>query len=452
MTDPVRLTVFRILKQILSDRAYANELSRDLLDDARFDARDRAFASAMLYGTLSYLPNIDYQLNKVSDRDIDAYDLDVATVLRMGAWQIKFSYGVPAHAAVNESVDLIKAIGKTSAAGLVNAVLRKLSRADISFPNRYRGPELGLSTEIFGMFKKWFGDAEAEALAKALLEPTEGITIRARSRDYIDTFRQLGPKQATIRPGDYFEHAFTVIGAGHAPDTWPGFAEGAFFVQDEASMAVGHLMRHFAERVQRGGVIRMLDACAGVGGKSIDRALYGENLLIEATEPHRERFELLRDNTERMKTDTICPIHTDFFRFEGKDYDQILLDVPCSGLGVLANKPEIKLGLSYDALRRFPAEQLKFLEHAAAKVKSGGQLWYSTCTLNPDENENLVIRFMEDHPEFTPIRLAEAVPETLAEADPVIRETAENGYLTLYPHRVKTDGFFVAGMEKHGTN
>ncbi|MBQ9087126.1 MAG: 16S rRNA (cytosine(967)-C(5))-methyltransferase RsmB [Clostridia bacterium] len=397
-------------------------LSSDLSD------QDRRLCAALVYGVTERRITLDYQIARLSSRSPDSLDLSAKTALRLGLYQLIYMDRIPPHAAINESVSLV---GR-KASGFVNAVLRAYTRdPGLRLPERGDDPVFHLSVTYsvgLPLVRKLcdaYGIERTESVLRAFCEAepltTLSVNTLAISRE------ALAERLPSPTPTEYSPVGLSVRGAVRS---LYGFEEGLFFVQDEASqLCVEALGAEPGETI--------MDICSCPGSKSFGSAIRMQNRgRILAFDLHAKKLPLIESGAKRLGITIISPAVRD-----GRDplpewferADRVLCDVPCSGFGVLAKKPELRYK-DPAASHALPDIQLAILENACRYVKSGGVLVYSTCTIFPEENENNIARFLERHPEFSlsPFHAGEL---------PVPR-----GYETLLPDTHPTDGFFIARM------
>ncbi len=330
--SPARDTAFRILKRV-GGGGYASDLLR--LECARLTPRDAALAEAIVFGCLRYQSQLDALIAHFSGRSPGTLDEEVRIALRMGIYQLRYLDRVPAHAAVAESVELVKKAHKRSAAGLVNAILRKVNRKPAPWPDQ--ATQWSLPAWMFDRWTDRYGPEVAAGIARAALEEPEPYLNP-------DTGRQQDIGAQSIVPLLAIEPGMTV-----------------------------------------------LDLCAAPGNKTAQAIASGARVI--ACDRNRRRLADVPAEAARVVLDATAPLP-----FEAK-FDRILLDAPCSGTGTLARNPEIKWRLLPDDLPAFQARQRKMLEQALHVLKPGGRLVYSTCSLEPEENEAVVAGFpvLETH-------------------------------------------------------
>ncbi len=453
--DAARLAATRVLYQVYEQGAFANLSARHLLESDELDARDRRFAAALIYETLTRTWTIDYILARISSKPLEKLDPWIRTVLRMGVWQLYWSRQIPPSAAIDEAVRIAGLKAHRGAAGFVNALLRRLSRDPVVLPGNDLPLQTGLPPELFGLLRKWYGEEAAVQIAGS--NPGNG-TVTARINRLRTTVAALTAQMEAAgincRPGLYCEEALLLTLQGHSVQTLPGWHEGYLSIQNEAAMLVGR-----AAGPQRR--CRVVDLCAAPGGKTLHLAeLSDDQAEILAVDVHSERLSLIRKEADRLGLSGIRCLAADsstgldqegrpaFAQLAGTA-DLVLADVPCSGLGLLARKPEIRLHMTYERIQRFPPLQAAIMDVAAILLKPGGRLIYSTCTINPEENSGQAAAFLDRHPgmfEPQPLCLPAAVL-----ARPDLAEQAARGQLQLLPHLHGTDGFFIAAFRKTGS-
>ncbi|MBP8990307.1 MAG: 16S rRNA (cytosine(967)-C(5))-methyltransferase RsmB [Clostridia bacterium] len=454
--DPARLAAAEVLYAVYEQGAFSNLSARSLLDQKTLDERDRRFAAALIYNTLQRTVTIDWLIEKVSHKPLESLDPWVRTVLRMGVWQLYWSHSVPAHAAIDESVRLVTLRTHQGAAGYVNAILRRLDREPIAIPADNGPLQTGLPPVLYQLLKTGYDPETAEQLARQSLFAGDTLTARVNKLKTTPDQLRLILESAGVscQPGRYCEEALLLSTHGRIVSALPGFKEGLFSIQDEAAMLVG-----FVADPQSGWL--MIDLCAAPGGKTTHLSeRTGGQANIMAVDVNPKRLNLVSEQSERLGLSGITCIQADsrtglnaegqpvLSAWEGKA-DLVLADVPCSGLGLLARKPEIRLHMTAERIEAFIPLQSDLLDQAAALLKPGGRLVYSTCTLNPAENEGQRAAFLKRHGHrFFPEPFKDRLPKNLMDPErfPELCEQADHGFLQLLPHRHGTDGFFIASF------
>ena len=430
-----RALALSLLLRCEGDDLYSNLILDTAIRRGNLSDADRGLLTALVYGVLEKKLTLDYLIDHLSDRPARDIDTDARVLLRMGLYQLRFMDRIPAHAALNETVSLAPKRSR----GFVNAVLRRYTREgdDIAWPDRQGSPLDYLSVTysfpapLCERFVTMFGLDRAERVLAAI-DRTPPLTLRANTcRTSVDELSaRLTAAGATVSPALHAPHALRLEGGN--PTALPGFDAGDFFVQDEASQVC-------VEAVDAREGMTVLDICACPGSKSFGMALNMKSTgSLTAFDLHKNKLSLIEKGASRLGLTNITTVARDGREFDPAlegIADRVLCDVPCSGFGVLAKKPEIRYK-DLAALAPLPDIQLAIVENACRYVKPGGVLIYSTCTLFPEENEDNVARFLSRHPEFTPTDF------TVGDL------TSTNGALTLTPDEHGTDGFFVAKFTK----
>jgi 16S rRNA (cytosine967-C5)-methyltransferase len=433
-TNP-RRTALDSLIAAERDGRYSNLEINSAIGRTEMTPADRGLYTRLVYGVIERKLTLDHIIDCLSDRPAKDVDTEVRVLLRMGLYQLRFMDRIPDHAAVSETVSLASKRHR----GFVNAILRRYTREgeSIHWPDKAADPLSYLSlTYSFPLplcerFVGIFGKERAERVLAAI-DRTPPLTLRVNTcrTGACELSRRLTAAGATVSPALHAPHALRLDGGN--PTALPGFDTGDFFVQDEASQVC-------VEAVDAREGMTVLDICACPGSKSFGMALNMKNTgSLTAFDLHKNKLSLIEKGAARLGLTNISVAERD-----GRDFDpslegvadRVLCDVPCSGFGVLAKKPEIRYK-DLSTIAKLPDIQLAILENACRYVRSGGALVYSTCTLLPEENEDNVARFLARHPEFTPCDFA------------VGDLTSAGGMLTLTPDEHGTDGFFVAKFTK----
>lgn len=395
----------------------------------------------MVYGSVRRRNTIDWALAPFLRRPAASLDPVVRSILRLGAYQLIYLERVPAAAACNESAQMTRRMGFSSAVGLVNAVLRNLQRAlPLRFPDPGEEPVRYLS--LYHSHPEWlvtewldcFGYDETQALLAADNLPAPFAvrtnTLKITREELEGSLAAAGISAAPARwapEGLYLEKA-------GAPEN-PLFQEGLYFIQDEAAMLVARALAP-----SPGGLV--IDLCGAPGGKTTHLAalMEGSGRLL-AVDIHAHRLVLLAENCQRLGVPNVVGHLADarhLPEYHGTA-DFVLVDAPCSGLGVLRRRPDLRWRKTPADMAGLADLQAELLDEAALCLKSGGVLVYSTCTIRPGENELQVARFLARHLDFHRDDLAPHLPEALLTG-------SETGQLQLLPHRHTTDGFFLARL------
>lgn len=441
-----RLIALRVLERVQLAGAYADVALHHSLSRSGLSAPDRAFATELVYGTLRWRGRLDHLLSRCLDRDLEKLEPLVATALRLGAYQIVIEDRVPVSAAVDESVRCLRAAGAERATGLANAVLRRLAaeHTRIATPRLIDDPlghlmyALSLPQWIAGRWIELYGPEEAAQLARASNEPPP-LTVRVNTaRTDRDALREeLRARFPEVRDTPHARHGL-VLGRRGNPSLDVAFREGRFTVQDEASqLVVGLLDPRPGERA--------LDVCAAPGGKTGAIAeRVGEAGSVLALDRHERRLDLARRTARRLGHENVLCRPADASRplaeVAPPGFDRVLVDAPCSGLGTLRRNPDARWRVRPGDPARLVEAQRAILRNAAAALGPSGLLVYSTCTMLPEENEEVVESFLAEHPDFE--RVVGDVPEE-------VRELVDtDGTLRTLPHRHDADAFTAVRIRR----
>lgn len=435
--SPARIAAFDALKEIESGKFSSVVLANT---DAQLSSLDRALCHELVLGVLRWQSQLDSVVEHFAKRKVESLDPPVLRALRLGIYQIRFLSRVPASAAVNESVNLVGRARLSSARAFVNAVLRRATRepnyspaADLTDPLERIAIQTSHPRWLIDRWSKAFGVEETELMARANNEPPP-VAIRvvktlADEKNVLDKLRSAG---AQLLPSEIAKSAWRVSGATARLRELS--ERGELYIQDEASQLVGEVVN-----AQPGD--RVLDVCAAPGGKTTliaERAGDKADVVAMDVSPRRlatiERTIQLHQlkSIRLMLGDASAPLP-----FDSRSFDRVLLDAPCSGTGTLRHNPEIRWRLTNDAITQLAEQQKRFLMNAAAVVKPGGLLVYSTCSIEAEENEEVVRDFLSSNNQLTQVSL------------PVNADLVTNsGAARTWPHRHGTDGFFIAAWRR----
>lgn len=441
-----RNAAFEILLRIDKERSYADILIDRELSVGALQGPDRGLLTELVYGVLRRQATLDHIIRCFSSQKVERLERVVLVLLRLGLYQMFYLDRVPVSAAVNETVKLAKVL-VPRASGFINAVLRSADRQrdHISYPERESDPAGYLATVYshpVWLAAEWIrqlGLAEAELLAKAMAEPPP-ITIRTNTlkitRELL--MERLTAEGVQCQPGAFSPTAIR-IGLSGSVTRLQSFRDGLFMVQDESSqLAALFLAPQPGERI--------LDACAAPGGKATQLAQLMENHgEIIACDVIGRKLRLIDENAARLAVSCIKTVPLDAARplnsLQGGDFARILLDAPCSGLGVIRRNPEGKWWKSVTDLADLARAQKSMLENVCQYLQPGGSLLYATCSTSTEENEAVIENFLQRHDEFAVVDLRQHFPDW-----PELF-TAQ-GYFRAWPHRHGMDGFFAARLQK----
>jgi 16S rRNA (cytosine967-C5)-methyltransferase len=449
MPTPARRAALEILLRVETQSSYAADLLHGSLTE-NLSERDAALCTELVLGTLRWQGQLDFIAQHFAAGKWERFDPEVRVALRLGLYQLRFTR-VPARAAVSESVELVKTVRKTSAAGLVNAVLRKGGDVELaSFRSAGMDDVEWQSVETSHpawLLRRWmdrFGEKEAIALALANNQPPV-TCLRAAdaSRPLPEIAATLRQEGIETRPGNFLKSCLAVTGGNVAQSEM--LRRGRIVIQDEASQFVPHLLG-----VQAGYAV--LDLCAAPGNKTGLLAEWaGPSGGVIACDIHLHRLRQLAApsspaNVHRVVLDGETPLP-----FAAR-FDRILVDAPCSGTGTLRRNPELKWRLQPADIPALAEKQLRLLESAASVLKPGGRIVYSTCSLEREENQDVIARFLTTHPEFRLLPLRNDAPHLRAfftsEKNGAAERLLAADYFETSPARDPCDGFFAAILTK----
>jgi 16S rRNA (cytosine967-C5)-methyltransferase len=441
LSDNPRKLAVDILNRVDEEQAFAEPLLDAVLSSGRaISDADRRLLTYLVYGTLRMRGFLDFLIDRFYRGKSDALQSGLRNILRVALFQARFAEKIPVYAAVDEAVNTTRRIfpGREK---LVNAILRNALRGlkDMTFPGLEADPA-GHITVVHShprwLVERWigcFGIEQTLALCKADNEiPSLTLRVNRLKATRQDMLERLARAGHDVRPTGYSPEGIILAKPPASLREMPEIAGGLLYIQDEASQLISRLLAP-----ARGE--RVLDLCAGSGGKTTHLAALMENTgELVAADIQESKLKSLEATSRRMGLDvrTAAVDATDAAGMAALGpFDRVLVDAPCSGLGTLRRNPEIRWHLSAQKLVEFPPLQKRILGNAAACVKRGGALLYSTCSVMPEENDGVVEAFLEGHPDFASARPAADFP---AEAlDP-------KGFLRTFPNRHGTDGFFGA--------
>ena len=436
-----------ILLKVERRNAYADILLDHSLKSVSLPQRDRALLTQLIYGTLRWRGRIDWVLSLSLHRALSRTDPYLRNLLRLILYQILFLDKVPEYAAVHEGVEMAKRYGGARAGGLVNGVVRKFLRekSGLKYPEPQDDDAHSLS--ILGSHPEWlvkrwldyFGREETEALLKANNEEAP-LTLRVNSlkgnrANLLGKLRRMG---FNASPTPWAPQGIQLKSASAVAQI-PGFQEGLFQIQGEASQLVSYLVN------PRPGE-RVLDACAAPGGKTTHLAeLMEDKGEIIATDISTRGLDKLEQNVQRLGLTSVRSFPANVTGKLPKPlsmpYDRILVDAPCSGLGTLRSHPEAKWHRDERDIQRLSKQQKKIVHDLSTRLKPKGILVYATCTLTREENEEVVENFLDQNKGFVLEDARDHLPDKL-------RHLVHGKYFLSLPHRHDTDGFFAARMRK----
>ncbi|URZ00811.1 16S rRNA (cytosine(967)-C(5))-methyltransferase RsmB [Clostridium felsineum] len=397
-----RKIVLDVLNKVFSNDGFSNIVLNKALKNSEISSKDKGFITEIVYGTIKYKYSIDIIISKFIKTKINKVDKKVLNILRMSIYQMRYLDKVPDFAVVNEAVNIAKKQVSMKSSKFVNAVLRNYIRnPEMNFYNKNNNVEsLCFKYSFEPWLVKFFLKQYKESTEKILkgLNESPSITIRVNTlkTSHEELFNKLKELEYNVEEGYILKKAIR-INRGHGIENNPLFSKGYFTVQDESAMLVSEGMEINENQT-------VLDLCSAPGGKTTHIGELMKNTgVIYAFDLHENKIKLINENAKRLGVENIKSSVLDATTYKGEflnKADRILVDAPCSGLGIIRKKPEIKWNKSLNDLKKLSDIQKNILHNASLYLKEGGILLYSTCTLNKDENEKNIIEFLKDNPNF----------------------------------------------------
>ncbi len=436
LVKSTRYTVLELMNK-MDNGAYSNLVLDSLLKVSAFSERDKSFMTHLFYGTIERKLTLEYIISLYSSRPLHKLDNVVINILKIGLYQLRYMDSVPDNAAVNETVNLAKQVKKSSASGFINAVLRSFIRDGKTI--KYPGDKVErLSVEYscsFELSKKICAEYSfelAEELLKSSVTPHKTYvrvnSLKITDDELIAEFSKLGIK---AEKAGVIDNCLIVDKLSDVSNC-KLFLEGYFHVQDLSSQLCCKTLSPNLDDI-------VVDMCAAPGGKTFTIAEMMSNKgRIIAADLHKKRVNLIKKGAERLNVNIIETMQNDakIFNNDIPVADKILCDVPCSGFGVIRSKPELKY-IELESIKKLPEIQYEILSVAAQYLKKGGELVYSTCTINRDENDNVIDKFLQEHSNYEPV-------EVMSE----FGEISDGYKATIFPHHFGCEGFFISKIRK----
>jgi 16S rRNA (cytosine967-C5)-methyltransferase len=438
--SPARRAAFEILRRVEEESAYASLLLAAL--DERMRDDDRGLCHELVLGVLRRQLWLDRTLAHLANRRMEKVDVPVRLALRLGLYQLRFLSRVPASAAVNESVNLVRAAGLRSAASFANAVLRRATRepdydpaAGVADPIEKLAVETSHPPWLIERWTNALGFGGAAAFARANNQPAPvafRLTVRTIEKDQQLIMTELAAAGVEVQASTLVPDSWRVI--GNKPGLLRDLARtGQIYFQDEASQLAAHLLdaqeRH-----------RVLDTCAAPGSKTTHIAARSPHSSIVAVDLYEHRVKILRQSAANQGAENIQAAVADaagHLPFGTASFDRVLVDAPCSGTGTLRHNPEIRWRLTSSDIAELGSKQRRILANAADMVRPGGTLLYSTCSIEPEENEVIAEDFLQQHTDFT---------QTPFHVDASLM--TPSGAIRTWPQRHDMDAFFMIAFPR----
>jgi 16S rRNA (cytosine967-C5)-methyltransferase len=443
-----RQIAFLVLKDVYRDCAYTDLALDRVLNKVKLNSPDRALVSELVYGIVRRQRTLDALLDLLGKKKARQQPPDLRIILHIGLYQLRYVDRIPESAAVNTSVELAKINGLNKLSGVVNGLLREYTRQAI------KGEPLQLPEEpvtrlgILYSFPDWIiatwleqlSPAETEELAAWFNRPaTIDLRVNILQTTVAEVAEKLTTAGVTVEPIPNLPQGLRITRSAGAIAQLPGYREGWWMVQDASAQLVSHILAP-----QPGETI--IDACAAPGGKTTHIAeLMGDQGRIIASDRSAKRLNKVKQNAARLQLrliETHVGDSRELTQFANLA-DRVLLDAPCSGLGTLHKRPDIRWRQTPEAIGELFSLQQQLLERAATWVKPEGVLVYATCTLNHSENEKVIQSFLASHCDWTIEKLSSVA---------IAFAATPEGWIKIYPHRHNMDGFFMVKLKKNNVN
>ncbi len=444
MQNPRQLA-FLALRDVHRRGAFTDIALDRVLRTAKLNSADRGLVTELVYGSVRRSRSLDALIDQLGRKKAHQQPPELRTILHIGLYQLRYQERIPPSAAVNTTVELAKENGFKGLAGVVNGLLRQYERLAASSSDSLQLPvepveRLGVLHSfpdwIIQMWIEQLGVEETEQLCEWLNQsPTIDLRINPLRVLIEDVEAAMQSAGVNVHRVPQLPQALRVAGGTGTIQKLPGFSEGWWTIQDSSAQLVSHLLDP-----QAGDVV--IDACAAPGGKTTHIAeLMRDEGKIWACDKAASRLKKLKENAQRLqlKSIQICTGDSRNFSQFSNSADRVLLDAPCSGLGTLHRRPDIRWRVTAATVDELSVLQGELLEQAATWVKPGGVLVYSTCTVHPQENEGVILPFLERHSHWQ----IEPPPAD----SPLSAFSTPQGWLKVWPHRHQMDGFFMVRLK-----
>ncbi|MDW3851720.1 16S rRNA (cytosine(967)-C(5))-methyltransferase RsmB [Staphylococcus saprophyticus] len=432
METNVRALAFETIQDIINDKAYSNIIINDVLSNNELNRADKGLYTELIYGTLKRKYTLDYLLKPFVQTKLKGW---VRQLLWMSIYQYVYLDKIPEHAIINEAVEIAKYKGGPHNGNVVNGILRNIMRSDlpdfteITDDKKRIAIEYSLPKWLVDHWTTHFGIEKTETIAQSFLDKvTTTVRVNLTRISVDDAIRRLTDDDYIVEQDREIETCLHISGKPIIESRM--FKDGLISIQDKSSMFIGELMA-----LKEGD--QVLDACSAPGGKAchIAEILNGTG-HVDATDIHEHKIDLIDFNIRKLRLSNISAFEHDATEKYDKVYDKILVDAPCSGLGVLRHKPEIKYEQSQHAIESLVEIQLEILNNVKYNVKPGGTMIYSTCTIEQMENENVVYTFLKENKDF----------EFDQFEHPITGEKVKT--MQILPQDFNSDGFFITRIRR----
>lgn len=445
-TVNVRQVALDVLLKIEKQQAYSHLLLNETIKNTNLAKKDVPLLTELVYGTIQNKKKLDYYLSHFSNKPLTKLEKWVLVLLRLTLYQMVFLDRIPDRAAVHEAVQIAKRKGHQGIANMVNGILRSIQRKGLPNPKLIEDVVERIAVETSHpnwLIKRWMDQYGKEQTIKMglanLSHPLHTARVNTVKTTVDHVLQLLDEEGVQARRSDSIEESIVITDGAIAKTT--AYKNGYLTIQDEGSMLVAYALDPKEGE-------RILDACAAPGGKTTHLSeKINHNGEIIALDIHEHKVGLIKKQQERLGISNIEAKAIDARKathhFGKESFDRILVDAPCSGLGVIQRKPDIKWTKSLDDIERLAVIQREILESVWPLLKKNGLLVYSTCTVDKVENEQLITQFVQDHADASfDTELKERLPK------PFQAIASENGWIQLFPGLMETDGFFISAVRK----
>ncbi|TYS70644.1 16S rRNA (cytosine(967)-C(5))-methyltransferase RsmB [Sutcliffiella horikoshii] len=440
----VRELALEALLTVEKKQAYSNLLLNNYLDSGKLSKKDAGLFTEVVYGTIQRTITLDYYLASYIEKQKKLQDW-VKVLLKMTLYQMLYLDKVPARAAIYEAVEIAKKRGHKGVASVVNGVLRSLQRDGVPDLEKMENDVERISVSTSHpkwLVEKWieqYGVYDTERMCEMnLVPPHQSARANTAKAEVDEVLQMLTAQGFNAEKGEVAEESIVSLKGNMAYSN--AYKNGYMTIQDESSMLVARALG-----IEQGDYV--YDCCAAPGGKTTHIAeLLKDSGKVISTDLHDHKVKLIKDQAERLQLSNIDAQALDSRKaqeiFKPEQFDKILVDAPCSGFGVIRRKPDLKYTKSMQDIKQLASIQLAILKEVAPLVKKGGTLVYSTCTIDKEENADVVHAFLEENKEFEiDFNIKELLPEK-------VNSYVKEGMLQLLPHYFGTDGFFIVRLKR----
>ncbi|GAB6137433.1 16S rRNA (cytosine(967)-C(5))-methyltransferase RsmB [Halanaerobaculum tunisiense] len=443
--ERARSVALEAIYRINEEEAYSNLVINELLGKTNLDQRDRNLVTQLVYGATRWRNSLDWVINQFANRKVEKMTPWVRNALRLGVYQINHLDRIPAPVACNETVEVAKEYCNPGAIKFLNGILRNIIRnlEELEYPALDEQPVQHLRYKysypqwLLERWRKYYGIEKTIAICQQLNQiPSLVIRTNTLKKSREELLANLEEEEVTAELIPEVAEAIKLIDYSSISNL-AAFQAGDFIVQGLSSILAGHILEPTGDEL-------VIDLCSAPGGKTTHLAQLMDNQgQLKAVELHQHKVNLIKENCERLGINNV-----EFHSADGREIsftdqaDKILVDAPCSGLGIMANKPEIRWQKKPQDLQQLQELQLELLANASSLLKSGGELLYTVCTFTPEETTEVITQFLEAESDFRVVDLQEQATAYGLEA------AYQDGYLRILPDSSLWEGFFLAKLVK----